>query len=163
MTVKVKLKKLKPAVGWREWGSLPELGINWIKCKVDTGARTSSLHAYDVEILKRHGREIVSFKVHPLQKNTRKVEHCESHLLEWRYVTDSGGKRTLRPVIQTWMQLGDVLKQIEVTLVARDEMGFRMLIGREALRGTWVVDPAKSFVVSKVKAKRDLKRKNKEH
>ena len=147
------MRALKPAVGWREWCGLPEFGIDQIKCKVDTGAKTSALHAFDVLIVKRQGREIVTFKVHPIQKNNRKLEHCEATLIEWRHVTDSGGKRTLRPVIKTWLSLGDVVKQIEVTLVARDEMGFRMLLGREALRKTWVVDPAKSFIQSDKKKK----------
>lgn len=146
-------RRFKPAVGWREWCALPELGIKKVKCKVDTGAKTSALHAYDLEVHKRHGREIVTFKVCPLQRNTRTVVHCEASLLEWRYVTDSGGRRTLRPVIQTWLHLGGVIKEIEMTLIARDELGFRMLLGREAVRGTWVVDPSKSYLGTSVKRK----------
>lgn len=146
-------RKFKPAVGWREWCALPELGIQLVKCKVDTGAKTSALHAIDVVVQKRLGREIVTFKVHPLQRNARKVVHCEATLSEWRYVTDSGGRRTLRPVIVTWLALGDVIKEIEITLIARDEMGFRMLLGREALCNTWVVDPSKSFLGGKRKKK----------
>lgn len=149
-----KVRRLKPAVGWREWCALPELGVKKVKCKVDTGAKTSALHAFDVEVVKKHGRDIVTFKVCPLQRNIKLVAHCEAVLLEWRYVTDSGGRRTFRPVIVTWLSLGDVMKEIEVTLVARDEMGFRMLLGREALRGTWVVDPSKSFLGTKLKQKK---------
>lgn len=161
-TLKKKLKRPASAtnkliVGWREWCALPEFGIDEIKCKVDTGAKTSCLHAYDVKVLKRHGREVVFFKVHPLQKNTRKVIYCEGYFLEWRGVTDSGGKRTLRPVVKTWLNLGGILKEIELTLVARDEMGFRMLLGREALQGTWVVDPSKSFLQTLV-SKKSLRR-----
>lgn len=152
LTVK-KVGRFKPAVGWREWCALPELGIKKVKCKVDTGAKTSALHAYDVEVHKRHGRDVVSFKVCPLQRNTRTVVHCEALLLEWRYITDSGGRRTLRPVIQTWLDLGGVIKEIEMTLIARDEMGFRMLLGREAVRGTWVVDPSKSYLGAGTKTK----------
>ena len=149
-TQKSKIRKLyKPALGWREWCSLPDLGIAKVKCKVDTGAKTSSLHAYDVELMRRHGQEYVSFKIHPLQRNTKRVEQCTSKLLEWRQVTDSGGKRTLRPVIITSLKIGTIVKQIEITLIARDELGFRMLLGREALKKTWVVDPAKSFIASK--------------
>lgn len=146
----------KPAIGWREWCTLPDLGITKIKCKVDTGARTSSIHAYDVEITRRFGQEVVTFKVHSLQRNTRRVEQCSAPLLEWRQVTDSGGKRTLRPVIQTSLKLGGISKVIQVTLIARDQMGFRMLLGREALKKTWVVDPAKSFIASKQTKKRKL-------
>lgn len=136
----------KPVVGWREWAALPKLGIGRIKAKIDTGARTSALHAYDVSVIKRQGREFVRFKVHPLQRVTRKVVDCEAPLKEWRHVMDSGGRRTLRPVILTTVEIGSTLIEIEITLIARDQMGFRMLIGREAIKGTWVVDPAKSFI-----------------
>lgn len=141
-------KSVKPVVGWREWAVLPDLGISKIKAKIDTGAKTSSLHAFDVSIFKRQGRSWVRFKVHPLQRNTRRVVECEARLLEWRQVTDSGGKRTLRPVIETRFMLGAREVLAEVTLIARDEMGFRMLIGRQALRRTWLVDPSKSFIAS---------------
>jgi hypothetical protein len=142
------LKKLKPVVGWREWAVLPDLGISKIKVKIDTGAKTSSLHAFDVTIAKRQGKSMVRFKVHPLQKNTRRIVECEARLLEWRQVTDSGGKRTLRPVIETRVMLGAREVLAEVTLIARDEMGFRMLVGRQALRSNWLVDPSKSFIAS---------------
>lgn len=135
-------------VGWREWAVLPDLGISKIKVKIDTGAKTSSLHAFDVTIAKRQGKSMVRFKVHPLQKNTRRIVECEARLLEWRQVTDSGGKRTLRPVIETRVMLGAREVLAEVTLIARDEMGFRMLVGRQALRSNWLVDPAKSFIAS---------------
>lgn len=153
-TVTKKPRRFKPAVGWREWCALPGLGIKKVKCKVDTGAKTSTLHAFDVEVHKKQGREIVTFKVCPLQRNTRSVVYCEATLLEWRYITDSGGRRTLRPVIRTWLDLGGMIKEIEMTLIARDEMGFRMLLGREALRGTWVVDPSKSFLGTAKKNKK---------
>ena len=143
--------KLKPALGWREWAALPDLHLSQIKAKVDTGAKTSSLHAFDVEVERRHGQDMVVFKVYPIQRNSRRVVHCEAKLEEWRWVTDSGGKRTLRPVILTTMILGDVERLIELTLISRDEMGFRMLIGREAIRRGWVVDPARSFVTIKGK------------
>jgi hypothetical protein len=138
----------KPTVGWREWVGLPLLGIEKIKAKIDTGARTSALHAYDVSSVRRQGREFVRFKVHPLQKNTRRVVECEVPLLEWRQVTDSSGRRTLRPVIRTTLAMGGRVVQAEVTLIARDQMGFRMLVGREALKSRWLVDPSKSFIGS---------------
>lgn len=144
-TLKRKGKTL-PVIGWREWGELPDLGIAKIKVKIDTGAKTSSLHAFDLLVFRRHGQEFVRFKVHPLQRNTRRVVDCEARLEEWRQVTDSGGKRTLRPVIKTKLMLG--LREVlaEVTLIARDQMGFRMLIGRQALRRNWLVDPARSYI-----------------
>jgi hypothetical protein len=151
MATKVRPKKrmTKDIIGWREWCTLPDLGIARIKCKVDTGAKTSSLHAYDVMLVSRHGQDYVSFKVHPIQRETRRVEQCLARLIEWRTITDSGGKRTFRPVIETALKLGGVLKTIEMTLTSRDEMGFRMLLGRQALKKTWVVDPAKSFIAHK--------------
>jgi hypothetical protein len=138
----------KPLIGWREWAILPDLGISRIKVKIDTGAKTSSLHAYDVVVAKRHGKEIVKFKVNPLQRNQRKVIDCEAVLVEWRQVTDSGGRRTLRPVIETRIMMGAREVLAEVTLIARDEMGFRMLIGRQAITGVWMVDPAKSYIAA---------------
>jgi hypothetical protein len=138
----------KPVVGWREWAILPDLAISRIKTKIDTGAKTSSLHAYDVTVVRRHGREFVRFKVHPLQRNKRKIVNCEALLVEWRQVTDSGGKRTLRPVIETRIMLGAREVMAEVTLIARDEMGFRMLIGRQALKREWIVDPSRSFMAA---------------
>ena len=153
-TRKQKTSKIfKPALGWREWVSLPEFDISAIKVKVDTGAKTSSLHAFDVAVERRHGHEYVTFKVYPVQRNHRKVIQCEAPLEEWRWVMDSGGKRTLRPVIITTICVGDIEREIELTLAARDEMGFRMLLGRDAIRRTWVVDPARSFVASKLQKK----------
>jgi hypothetical protein len=141
-------KRTKSVVGWREWAVLPDLGISKVKAKIDTGAKTSSLHAFDLVVVKRQGKNFVRFKVHPLQRNTRRVVDCESELLEWRQVTDSGGKRTLRPVIETRIMLGTRSVMAEVTLIARDQMGFRMLIGRQALRRTWLVDPSKSYIAA---------------
>ncbi len=138
----------KPLIGWREWAILPDLGISRIKVKIDTGAKTSSLHAYDVVVAKRHGKEIVKFKVNPLQRNQRKVIDCEAVLVEWRQVTDSGGRRTLRPVIETRIMMGAREVLAEVTLISRDAMGFRMLIGRQAISSVWMVDPAKSYIAA---------------
>jgi len=136
----------KSLVGWREWVALPFLGIFSIKAKIDTGAKTSTLHAYDVQTVRRQGRDFVRFKVHPVQRSTRRVIDCEAPLLEWRQVTDSSGRRTMRPVVRTTLEIGGVAVSAEVTLIARDAMGFRMLIGREALRRKWLVDPSKSFI-----------------
>jgi hypothetical protein len=141
-------RRAKPVVGWREWAVLPDLGVLKIKVKIDTGAKTSSLHAFDLVVFRRQGKDFVRFRVHPLQRNTRRVIECEALLLEWRQVTDSGGKRTLRPVIETRIKMGAREVIAEVTLIARDEMGFRMLIGRQALRRIWLVDPARSYIAA---------------
>jgi hypothetical protein len=134
-------------VGWREWLSLPELGIQLIKAKFDTGARTSAVHAFDVERLDVDGEAWVRFRVHPLQRDTVTTVEVEAPLVDHRHVRSSSGKATLRPVIETQAVLGPHRWPIELTLVRRDVMGFRMLIGRQAMRGRLVVDPGRSYLV----------------
>ena len=139
----------KCVVGWREFVSLPELAIPRVKAKIDTGARSSALHAVQIRLVERHGVTWVQFAVHPRQRSTKGIIHCEAPLIEERYIMDSGGKRTLRPVIATTITLAGQLIPIELTLVARDEMGFRMLLGRQALRGKFLVDSGRSFVTGR--------------
>lgn len=141
-------------MGWREWISLPSLGVKAVKAKVDTGARSSCLHAYDLREVRRHGQVWLVFKVHPLQRNDRHIVECEAQLLEYRQVTSSNGRREVRPVIRTDIELGDLRWQIELTLTRRDAMGFRMLLGREAIRGRFMVDPGRSFLASRQHAER---------
>jgi len=136
-------------IGWREWVCLKDLGITKIKAKIDTGARTSALHAYDVHEYKEGQRNMVRFKVHPTQKNTLSVKYAKAEIVEKRLVRDSGGKVTLRPVILTTVQVGELQWKIELTLVNRDQMGFRMLLGRQALRGHLLVNPQKSYLFGK--------------
>lgn len=138
-------------VGWREWVSLPELGIPRIKAKIDTGARTSALHAYDVRFVRRGGKRIVKFRVHPEQKNSRVVVEAEGVWLEERKVRSSSGTETVRPVIRTELQVGDRRWPMELTLTRRDAMGFRLLLGRQALKGRCLVDPGSSFLTRKAR------------
>lgn len=140
-----------PAIGWREWLALPELGIARIKAKVDTGARSSALHAYDIEYFTNHGSKSVRFKVHPVQRNSRIVRNCEAEVVDMRNVTTSGGHITLRPVIVTDVRILGEQWKVELTLIARDEMGFRMLLGRQALRDHFLVDPGSSFQTAKLR------------
>lgn len=135
----------KIIVGWREWVGLPLLGVSHIKAKLDTGARTSSLHAFDVEAFTRDGEKWIRFAVHPMQRDDSLVVPCEAPLLDQRYVTNSGGKREKRYVIETVLRIGGGQWPIELALTNRDEMGFRMLIGRTAMLRRLVVDPARSF------------------
>lgn len=136
----------EPAIlGWREWVALPELGIDSIKTKVDSGARTCALHAFYVEPFERNGEPWVRFGVHPLQKRVDRVVHCEAVVSDRRVVTDSGGHRELRYVIETGIRVGDLLFSAELTLTDREDMRFRMLLGRNALRGRFLVDAANSY------------------
>lgn len=137
--------KTEKVLGWREWVSLPELGITWIKAKVDTGARTSALHAFELEPFKRGDKDWVRFSVHPLQGESDTVIQCESPVLERRDVTDSGGHLENRPVIETELVLGSLSKRIELTLTDRDTMRFKMLLGRTAMRPNILVYPSQSF------------------
>lgn len=144
----------KPVVGWREWVSLPRLGIEAIKPKIDTGARSSALHAFDLESFRDRGVEIVRFCVHPLQRDDAFSKTVEAEVLEYRRVTSSSGHRTKRPVIRTDVQIRDLRWEIELTLANRDEMGFRMLLGREAIRGRFLVDPGRSYLIGKRRRKK---------
>lgn len=135
-------------LGWREWVALPELGVERIKVKVDTGARTSALHAYRIRYFRRDGEDWVRFQIHPIQRDARTTIEAEAQLVTRRRVRSSSGHERLRPVIRTTIVLGDQGWPIELTLVRRDMMGFRMLLGRSAVRRRFLVDPGSSFVIS---------------
>ena len=133
-------------VGWREWASLPSLGIDAIKIKVDTGARTSALHAFEVNTFERDGVEWVRFRIHPLQDNAELELTCESPVVARRQVSDSGGHREVRLVICTLIEFAGQSRMIEVTLTDRESMKFRMLLGRTAMEDI-SVDPSASFLL----------------
>lgn len=140
-------KKSLARLGWREWVSLPELGIEHIKAKVDTGARTSALHAFSHETYHERGVLMVRFRIHPVQQQNDIEKTCIAEVIDRRTVSDSGGHREKRLVISTLVQLGDKCWPIEMTLTNRDNMRFRMLLGRTAIKGGYVVDPGKSYLV----------------
>ncbi|MCT1477337.1 RimK/LysX family protein [Microbacterium sp. p3-SID336] len=144
--------------GWREWVSLPDLGVDWIKAKIDTGARTSSLHAFDIEELDSDGEPWVRFRVKPWQDSQEDAVVVECPIHDRRAVRSSSGHAQDRLVVQLMIRLVDREVLAEVTLSNRDEMGFRMLIGREALRRGYIVDPARSFLGGR--APREARRRN---
>jgi hypothetical protein len=144
----------KPAVGWREWLAIPTLGIDRIKAKIDTGARTSVLHAYDVRPFLQDGVAWVRFVVHPLQRNNKVALECTAPIVDRREVTSSSGHSENRHVVQVEIALGGETWPIEMTLTDRDQMGFRMLLGRTAVEGRLVVDPDQSYMMGKLRPPR---------
>ena len=139
-------------IGWREWLALPMLQIPAIKAKIDTGARTSALHAFFVEPFERNGIQMLRFGVHPLQKRLDLEIICEAPVKDYRAVSDSGGHREMRYVIETEVVLGDLKKRMEMTLTNRDNMRFRMLLGRTAMAGMSVL-PDRSYLTGRIKYK----------
>jgi len=135
-----------PVIGWREWVALPELGVRHIKVKVDTGARSSAIHAFSPERFRRGGRDFVRFSLHPLQRRPDPHVEAEAQLLDVRDVRSSMGQLEQRLFISTNIVLLDATWKIELTLARRDHMGFRMLLGREAIRSRFLVDPSRSFI-----------------
>jgi hypothetical protein len=136
----------KKVIGWREWVQLPELGILEIKAKVDTGADNSSLHAFNVEKFSRDGIDYVRFEIHPKRRTRKPAIQCEAPLAMERKVKNPGGRTELRPVIRTMVIVAGMELEGLVNLTSRDEMGFRMLLGRRTISKTFMVDPGRSYL-----------------
>ncbi|MFG0263373.1 MAG: ATP-dependent zinc protease [Novipirellula sp. JB048] len=132
-------------IGWREWVSLPGLGIRHIKAKIDTGARSSSLHAFNIETFTANGVEMVRFEVHPQQRSDAKTVACQAPIHDIRKVRSSSGEASKRIFILTEVHWLETTWQVELTLANRHKMGFRMLLGREAVRGRMLVEPGRSY------------------
>jgi ribosomal protein S6--L-glutamate ligase len=132
-------------LGWEEWVALPELGLPAIKVKVDTGARTSALHAFFVERVTSGRRLRIRFGVHPIPRRADVAVVCSAAVVDQRNVTSSNGERESRYVISTPIRIGDREWPIEITLTNRDAMSYRMLLGRQAIGDGILVDPAASF------------------
>jgi len=135
----------KPVIGWREWVELPDFDTPPIKAKIDTGARTSALHAFRIKPILKDDVPYVEFYIHPEQHRRKPEIRCEAPVLEQRNVTSSTGHKEHRYVIETTAAIGGDIFTIELTLTNRDELGFRMLIGRQAVRGHFLVDPGRSY------------------
>ncbi len=138
----------KEIIGWREWVELPELSLGKIKAKIDTGARSSSIHAYDIEEFTRDDATWVRFTIHPDQHSDERVVGCEARVKDYRSITDSGGHKSMRYIVETEFRIGNDSFLAELSLFNRSSMLFRMLIGRTALKGRYVVDPARSYCLS---------------
>ena len=132
-------------IGWREWVSLPDLGVTELKAKVDTGADNSSLHAFNLKWFDREGSPWVRFNLHPRQRTAKPTIPCEAEVVAERKVKNPGGRIELRPVIRTTVVVAGVAVDALVNLTTRDEMTFRMLLGRRTVRD-FLIDPARSYV-----------------
>lgn len=137
----------KIILGSEEWCSFPELGIPVIKARVDSGAKTSALHAINIAPFKKEGQNWVRFDINPIQNNVKTIINCEAPLVDKRVVKSSSGFREERYVIQTNLEIGNTNWIIEMTLTNRDSMGFRMLLGREAMSGRVLVDPEQQYLL----------------
>ena len=139
-------------VGWREWVALPEIGIPRIKAKIDTGARTSCLHTASYEIFQKDGQDWVRFTVHPIKKHNEVETHAELPVSDYRIVRDSGGHEERRPFIKTTLKLPTASWEIEISLSNRENMKFRMLLGRTSMRTKILVDCSQSYLTKTKKS-----------
>lgn len=136
----------KHTLGWREWVALPDLGVASIKAKVDTGAASSSLHAFAMERFTVEGVEMVRFDIHPRQRTAQGSITAQSQVIDERPVRNPGGRTEVRPVIRARLRWADIFWNAEINLTRRDEMGFRMLLGRKTLKNRFVIDPGRSYL-----------------
>lgn len=146
-----KKQQITDVIGWREWVSFPELGIDFIKVKVDSGARTSAIHAEDIEFIKKGRKKFVRFTLYPLQKDKKTSRLITLPIEDERWIKSSVGHKTHRPVVMVNLKIGEHTFPIELTLVNRDLMGFRMLLGREAIKNKFLLDAGRSFLQGKKK------------
>jgi len=134
-------------IGWREWVALPDLRVGAIKAKIDTGARTSALHAFRIEPFRRTGALWLRFELHPIQRSEAMKVTCEARAVDERLVRNSGGGVERRYIISTLLKIGENVWPIEMALANRDQMGFRMLLGRTALEGRALIEPGRSYLL----------------
>lgn len=137
----------KSVIGWREFVSLPDFSVDRIKAKIDTGARSSAIHAWNIRLLENDGRLWISFDVHPVQRNNQCSISCVAPLVGRRLVTSSNGHREERLIVKTTLAVGPIRQPIELSLTNRDSMGFRLLLGRTAVRRHFIVDAGRSYLM----------------
>lgn len=138
-----------PVIGWREWLALPELEVDAIKAKIDTGARTSAIHAFQIRPFTERGVPWVSFSLRPKQRSRNPSIECAAPIVDERKIRSSNGEQERRYVIEVEACLGDITWPIELSLTNRDELGFRMLLGREAVRRQFLVNPDRSYLIGR--------------
>ncbi|HMQ11372.1 MAG TPA: RimK/LysX family protein [Oligoflexia bacterium] len=136
-------------IGWREWIALPDLKVRKIKAKIDSGARTSSLHAHKLKVLKKNNEEYAQFYIYPQQDSSKEKVLCEEKILEYRKIKSSNGITEKRPIIQTYIKINEKLWLVDLSLSNRDEMGFRILLGRTSISKKFLIDVSKSFLMMK--------------
>jgi hypothetical protein len=139
-------KRERQIIGWREWVALPDLGVTEVKAKVDTGADNSSLHAFNMKRFSDDGVEKVRFEIHPRQRKRKPSIECMAEVVGERRVKNPGGRTEIRPVIRTTLIIAGQELEALVNLTTRDEMTFRMLLGRRTVRRHFVVDPGRSYL-----------------
>ena len=139
-------RQLPATIGWREWVQMPEFGVTEIKAKVDTGADNSSLHAFNIVRSERDGVPYVSFEIHPRQRKHHPSIVCEAEVVKERKVRNPGGRTEMRPVIRTRLKVAGREFEALINLTTRDEMTFRMLLGRRSIRTEFLVDPGHSYL-----------------
>ena len=146
----------KLLIGRDEWVSLPDLSLPMIKAKIDTGAKTSAIHAFNISQKKHRGVDTVFFEVHPLQGNNEIKIHCQSPITDQRIVMSSNGHKENRYVISSKLNIAGVSWPIEITLSNRDPLKYRLLLGREALKKYVLIDPHLSCHQTKMTTKKSL-------
>lgn len=142
-----KTQRKERVIGWREWVALGDLGVDRIKAKIDTGARTSAIHAFNIREVEIDGVRHVEFYLHPVQRKRFPQIKCLAPVHDQRYVRSSSGEQRYRYIIRTHLRIGRRRRLIELSLAKRDIMGFRLLIGRSALPRGLLVDPNQSYLI----------------
>ena len=141
---KKRVRKPLALLGWREWISLPDLGIDKISAKIDTGANTSSLYATHIKVIEKQGKEFALFRVTYGKPGHRKFSTTQAPLVGFRKVKSSSGETEERPVINTSICIMGQCWKSEITLTSRQSMQFPMLLGRACLKKRFVVDPSRA-------------------